>query len=140
MSLFYSDETLNIDEAALGMVGGNNDGVITHDIKKLANGQTEIKVIYYSGLLGIAPTRNCTNLFEIGFMAAGGGFYSYYIHQGNKSDKERKIVRKKLRFMNTKGFFSFFKRWMQFRVGAILRLPAILYLSLIVMLSIHLSV
>ena len=26
-------------------------------------------------------------------MVAGGGFYSYHIHQGNKSDKERKIVR-----------------------------------------------
>ena len=28
-----------------------------------------------------------------------GGFYSYYIHQGINSDKERKIVRKKLSFM-----------------------------------------
>ena len=28
-------------------------------------------------------------------MIAGVGFYSYYIHQGNKSDKERKIVRKR---------------------------------------------
>ena len=26
-------------------------------------------------------------------------FYSYYIHQGNRSDKERKILRKKLSFM-----------------------------------------
>ena len=50
-------------------------------------------------------------------MVAEGGFYSYYIYQWNKSDKERKIVRKVLRF-NT-----FFARWMQFRVGAIPRLP-----------------
>ena len=33
-----------------------------------------------------------------------GGFYSYYIQQGKKSDKERKFVRKKLSFMHTKGF------------------------------------
>lgn len=39
------DETLNIDEGALGLVGGNDDGVITHDIQKLANGQTDIKVV-----------------------------------------------------------------------------------------------
>ena len=39
---------------------------------------------------GIAPT-----FFKIGYVVAGGGFYSYYIHQGNKSDKERKIIKKK---------------------------------------------
>ena len=48
-----------------------------------------------SGSLGIAPTRNCTHFLKIGFVDAGGGFYFYYIHQGNKSDKDRKIVRKK---------------------------------------------
>ena len=47
------------------------------------------------GSLGIAPTRDCTHFSKIEFVFAGGGFYSYYIHQGNKSDKERKIVRKK---------------------------------------------
>jgi len=56
-------------------------------------------------------------------VVAGGGFYSYYIHQGNKLYKERKIVRKKLIFMNTKRFDTFFKEWVQFRVGAIPRLP-----------------
>ena len=62
-------------------------------------------------------------LFKIGFVFAGGGFYSYYIHKGNKSDKERKIIRKKLSLMHTKRFNTFFKRWVQFRVGAIPRLP-----------------
>jgi len=57
----------------------------------------------------------------------GAGFYSYYIHQGNKSDKERKIVRKKLSFMHTKRFNTFFKRWVQFHVGP--RLPTISFLS-----------
>ena len=47
------------------------------------------------GTLGIAPTRNCTNFLKIGFVVARGGFYSYYIHQAKKLDKERKIVRKK---------------------------------------------
>ena len=63
-------------------------------------------------------------------MVAGGGFYSYYIHQGNKSDKKRKIVRKMLSFMHTKSFNIFFKRWGQFRVGAIpRRLPSYKFVS-----------
>ena len=73
----------------------------------------------FFGSLSIAPTRNFTLFLKIGFVVAGGGFYSYYIHQGNKSDKERKIVRKKLSFMHTKRFNIFFKRWVQFRVGGI---------------------
>ena len=59
---------------------------------------------------GISPT------FLIEFGVAGGGFYFYYIHQGNKSDKERKIARKKLIFLHTKRFNNFFKRWVQFHV------------------------
>ena len=62
---------------------------------------------------GIAPT------FLIVFEIAGGGFYSYYIHQGHKLDKERKIVTKKLSFMLTKRYNTFFKMG----VGAIPRLP-----------------
>ena len=42
---------------------------------------------------GIEPT-----FFKFKFVVAGGGFYFYYIHQGNKSDKERKIVPKKFKF------------------------------------------
>ena len=54
---------------------------------------------------------------KIGFVVAGGGFYSYYIHQGNISDKERE----KLSFMHTKKFNDFFKNgcnsvWVQFHV------------------------
>jgi hypothetical protein len=56
-------------------------------------------------------------------VVAGGGFYSYYIYQGNKSDKERKILTEKFSFMHTKRFNTFFKRWVQFRVGAIPHLP-----------------
>ena len=44
------------------------------------------------------------------------GTDSYYIHQGNKSDEERKILRKKSSFMHTKRFNTFLKRWVQFRV------------------------
>ena len=82
----------------------------------------------YLGSLSIAPTGNCTHFLKL--VVARGGFYSYYIHQGNKSDKERKIARKKLSFMHTKRFHTLFKRWVQFkysnvqfRVGAIPRLP-----------------
>ena len=67
---------------------------------------------------GIGPT-----FLKLGSWSPGAGFYSYYIHQENKSDNERKIVRKKLRFMHTKRFNTFFKRWVQFRVGAIPRVP-----------------
>ena len=76
-----------------------------------------------NGSLGIAPTWDCTHILKIGFVVSGGGFYSYYIPQGNKSFKERKIVRKKLSFMHIKRFTTFFKIWVQFRVGAIPRLP-----------------
>ena len=62
------------------------------------------------GSLGIAPTRDCTHFLKIGFVVARGGFYSYYGYQGNKFDKERKIVRKKLSFTHTKRFIPFFKR------------------------------
>ena len=48
------------------------------------------------GSLGIAPTRNCTHFLKIGFWSTGAGFFPYYIHQGNKSDKERQ----KLSFMH----------------------------------------
>ena len=55
-----------------------------------------IKLIFTkSGSHGIAPTRNCTHFLKIVFVVAGGGFYYYLIHQGNRSDKERKLVRKK---------------------------------------------
>ena len=40
-------------------------------------------------------TWYCTHFLKIGFVVAGGWFYSYYIHQGNKSDKGREIFRKK---------------------------------------------
>ena len=62
---------------------------------------------------------------KLGLWSSGVGFYSYYIHQQNKSDKERKIVRNKVSFMHTKRFTTFFKRLVQLRVGAIPRLPLI---------------
>ena len=52
----------------------------------------------FNGSLGIAPTGNCNQFLKIGFVDAGGGIYSYYIHQGNKFDKESKIVRKIVKF------------------------------------------
>ena len=79
--------------------------------------------IRIDGSLGIAPTLDCTHFLKIGFVIAGGGLYSYHIHQGNKSDRGRKIVRKKLSFTHTKILKTFFKGWVQFRVDAIPRLP-----------------
>ena len=82
-----------------------------------------IKLTMKVGLLVFAPTRNCTHFLKIWFVVASGWFYSYNIHRGNKSDKEKKIVRTNLSFIHTKIFNKFFKRWVQFRVGAIPRLP-----------------
>jgi hypothetical protein len=46
-----------------------------------------LSYVKYDDSLGIAPTRNCTHFIKIGFLVAGLGFYSFNIHQGNKSDK-----------------------------------------------------
>ena len=55
-------------------------------------------------------------------------FNSYYIHQGNKSDQERQIANKKVNFYAYKKILYIFKRWVQFRVGAIPHLPSVQYL------------
>ena len=68
----------------------------------------QVRCLIY-GSLGIAPTRNYNHFLKIGFVVSEGGFYSYYIHQGKKLDKESKIVRKKLSFMHTKRFNTFLK-------------------------------
>ena len=57
-----------------------------------------LTLTFLFGSLGIASTRNCTLFLKIGFVVAGSGFYSYYIHQGNISDKERKNCKYYLRF------------------------------------------
>ena len=48
-------------------------------------GQWEISIKWSTGY--------CTHFLKIGF--AGGGFYFFYINQGNKAEKDRRIVRKK---------------------------------------------
>ena len=59
--------------------------------------------------LVLYPNGIATTFLKNGFVDAGGVFYSYYIHQGDKLKKERKIVRKSLNFMHTKGFNTYFK-------------------------------
>ena len=51
-----------------------------------------ITLVRYSdfGSLGIVPT-----FLKLDLWSQGAGFYSYYIQQGNKSNKEIKIIRKK---------------------------------------------
>jgi hypothetical protein len=55
------------------------------------NNMTKFKIFDISevvfGSLGIAPTRNCTYSLQIGLVVAGGGFYSYYTHQGKLEEK-----------------------------------------------------
>ena len=67
---------------------------------------TKNHIIPVLGSLGIAPTRNCTHFLKIIFLVAGSGFYSYYIHPGNKSEKERDIVRKKVKFYAYKKIYK----------------------------------
>ena len=74
-----------------------------------------------AGSLGITPTRNCNHFLKIEFVVAESWLNFYYIHQGNKSDKERKIVRKKVSFMHIKRFNTFLLNgcnsvWVQFHV------------------------
>ena len=52
------------------------------------------------GSLGIAHHWDCTHFLKFEVMVAGGGFYSYYIHQGNKSRKEN--CKKKVKFYSYK--------------------------------------
>ena len=71
--------------------------------------------------LGIAPTLDWTNFLKIEFVIASGGFYSFYLHQGNKSDKERKIVEKSKVLCIKKDLIHFFESgrnsmWVQFHV------------------------
>ena len=56
-------------------------------------------LMYNFGSRGIAPT-----FLKLYSWSPGAGFISI------KSDKERKIVRKKLSFMHTKIFYTLFKR------------------------------
>ena len=44
--------------------------------------------------LVLHPHWIATTFIKLGSWSPWGGFYSNYIHQGNKSDKERNIVRK----------------------------------------------
>ena len=79
--------------------------------------------LYGSG--GIAPTRNCTHFLKILFVVAGGVFYSNYIDQGNKSDKERKFLRKSKVLYIQKDLVHFLKSachsvWVQFHVYRII--------------------
>ena len=72
-------------------------------------GPSEFTSVHDPSSLFLSPS-----FFKINFVVAGGGFYSYNIHQGNKLDKERK----KLSFMLKKRLNTFF--WM----GAFPRLPS----------------
>ena len=53
-----------------------------------------------NGSLGIIHTLDCTHFLKIGFVVAGGGVYSYYIHEGNISDKEKKFYAYKKKMNN----------------------------------------
>ena len=70
---------------------------------------------------GIAPT-----ILKLDSLSPGASFIPIIVHHGNKLDKEREIVRKKLSFMHTKRYNTFLKIWVQSRVGAIPCLPFIL--------------
>ena len=70
--------------------------------------------------LGIAPTYLYRFVFPGGLI-----FIPIISTKGIYQIKKLKNVIKKLSFMDTKRFNTFFNRWVQFRVGAIPRLPKI---------------
>ena len=70
--------------------------------------------------LVLHPHGIISTFLKLDSWSSGAGFYSYYIHQGNKSNKEMETVRKKLYYMHTKRFNTFFKRWVQFHVHYLL--------------------
>ena len=71
------------------------------------------KIKFISGYLSLRmvnlvlqPHGITPNFLEL-YSWSPGAFYSYYIHQGNKLDKERKIVRKSLISCIEKVFIHF---------------------------------
>ena len=81
-----------------------------------------------NGSLSIAPTRDCTHILKIGFVVAGGGFYSYYNLQCIKLYKENRIKEKKSVSCIQKTFNAVFKNGFNPVLGSIPRLP-IFYVS-----------
>ena len=77
-----------------------------------------VVILGYPGyLMIILSGRDCRRFLQMTGKIIANDFY--YNLQGNKSDKERN----ELSFMHTKRFNTTFKRWVQFRVDAIPRLP-----------------
>ena len=58
--------------------------------------------IYFTGSHGIEPTRDWIHFLKTGFLAAGGGFYTYYNLQCIILDKEIKNIYKKISVMKKK--------------------------------------
>ena len=79
--------------------------------------------MFFYGTHGIEPKRDWTHFLKIGFVFAGGGFYSYYNLQCIKLDKEKRIQEKKISFMHTKKFIAVFKNGFNPVLGSIPRLP-----------------
>ena len=69
---------------------------------------------------GIAPT-----FLKLDSWSPGAGFIPIISTKGINQIKKGKLL-KKLSFMHTKRFNTFFKGWVKFRVGAISRLPSFL--------------
>ena len=77
-----------------------------------------IKFIAYLVSLGISPTR----VLKLDSWSLGAGFIPIISTKGIIQINKGKLKEKKS-FMYTKRFNTFFKTWVQFRVGAIPRLP-----------------
>ena len=72
------------------------------------------------GSLGIAPIQNFNPLSWISGRRGRVLFILY-----TPRERKEQLYEKKLSFMQTKSFNTFFKRWVQFREGAISRLSNI---------------
>ena len=68
----------------------------------MRNNKYSISRFVILGSHGIEPIRDLTHFLKIGFVVAGGGFYSYHNLVCIKLDKEKRILEKKNSFMHIK--------------------------------------
>ena len=97
---------------------------------------TRLWFTWYYTHAELHPREIVTTFLKLNSWSPGLGFIPIISTKRiNQIDQKHwKIARKKLSFMHTKRFNTFFKRWVQFRVGAIPRLPKIVIKNILTQL------
>jgi hypothetical protein len=80
-------------------------------------------ILYSMVHLVLHPQGIALTFLKLDSWSPGEGFYSYYIHQGNYSDKKKENLNKKVKLYAYKKIFFFFLKdrcnsvWVQFNVS-----------------------